>query len=252
MDLVKISAVSYLNTFPFVFGLKTSGELDDFDLQLDIPSVCALKLKNNVVDLALVPVGAIPELDHPISVADYCIGAEREVKTVLLLSQLPLEDIREIALDYDSRTSVQLIRILADRFWKIKPLWRQLGPGEAENPAGCESLVAIGDKTFQLVDRYPYVYDLASEWIKHTSLPFVFAVWLANKPLPEGFVRKFNKALEYGILRKQEIPEFFRNRIPPGLDVISYLDNNISYAFDERKKEGMALFLSYIARSADH
>ncbi|MFH1937018.1 MAG: ABC transporter substrate-binding protein, partial [Bacteroidota bacterium] len=79
MDLIKISAVSYLNTLPFVFGIKTSGELDDIDLQLDIPSVCAEKLKHDEVDLALVPVGAIHELDHPIPVADYCIGAERDV-----------------------------------------------------------------------------------------------------------------------------------------------------------------------------
>ncbi|MBE0646284.1 MAG: menaquinone biosynthesis protein [Bacteroidales bacterium] len=250
MDLIKISAVSYLNTFPFVFGLKTSGELDDIDLQLDIPSVCAEKLKTNKVDLALVPVGAIPELKDPIYVADYCIGAEREVRSVLLLSHVPLQEIREIALDFDSRTSVQLIRVLAGKFWKIDPQWRPLGQGEAENPVGCESLVAIGDKTFQLVDKFPFVYDLAAEWISHTSLPFVFAVWLANKPLPEGFLRKFNKALEYGILHKKEVPDFFPNRIPKGLDAISYLENNISYPFDERKKEGMNLFLKMISKSA--
>ncbi|MBL7138339.1 MAG: menaquinone biosynthesis protein [Bacteroidales bacterium] len=246
MDLIKISAVSYLNTFPFVFGIKTSGELDDIELQLDIPSVCAEKLRNNEVDLALVPVGAIPELDDPIPVADYCIGAERDVKSVLLLSHVPLHEIREIALDFDSKTSVQLIRVLAGKFWKINPKWRKLGSGEAEKATGYESLMAIGDKTFQLAREYPYVYDLAGEWIQHTSLPFVFAVWLANKPLPEGFLLKFNKALEYGIVRKQEIPEFFPNKIPPGLDAIKYLEENISYNFDERKKEGMALFLDLI------
>ncbi|NQV02455.1 MAG: menaquinone biosynthesis protein [Bacteroidia bacterium] len=246
MDLIKISAVSYLNTLPFVFGLKTSGELDDIDLQLDIPSVCAGKLKNNEVDLALVPTGAIPELDHPIHVADYCIGAEGEVKTVLLLSHIPLQEIREIALDFDSKSSVQLIRILAKKFWKINPQWRQLGPGEAEKLTECESLVAIGDKTFQLVHDYPYVYDLAGEWIKYTSLPFVFAVWLTNKTLPAGFLVKFNKALEYGILRKEEVPDFFPNKIPPGIDVVSYLENNISYPFDARKKQGTELFLNLI------
>lgn len=243
MDLIRISAVSYLNTFPFVFGLKTSGELDDIDLQLDIPSVCAEKLKRNDVDLALVPVGAIPELDKPIPVSDYCIGAVGEVRTVLLLSHVPLNEIREIALDSDSRTSVLLIRVLAERFWKIRPGWRELGPGGAEKPEGCESLVAIGDKTFRLVNHYPFVYDLAAEWIKYTSLPFVFAVWLANKPLPEGFLRKFNKALEYGILRKQEVPGFFSDRIPRGFDAIGYLENNISYPFDAPKRKGMELFL---------
>lgn len=246
MDLIKLSAVSYLNTFPFVYGLKMSGDLENIDLQLDIPSVCAEKLKMNQVDLALVPVGAIPGLDHPIPVANFCIGAEREVRTVLLLSHHPLHEIREIALDFDSRTSVQLVRVLARKFWKIDPKWRQLGPGEAEKSMGCDSLVAIGDKTFQLVHQYPYVYDLAAEWIRFTSLPFVFAVWLSNRPLPEGFLRKFDQALEYGILRKKEIPVFFSDRIPAGVDVFDYLENNISYPFTPDKHKGMDLFLKYI------
>ncbi|MBN1198789.1 MAG: menaquinone biosynthesis protein [Bacteroidales bacterium] len=252
MDLIKLSAVSYLNTFPFVYGLKVSGKLDDIDLQLDIPSVCAEKLRTNQVDLALVPVGAIPWLDHPIPVGNFCIGAEREVRTVLLLSHRPLHAIREIALDFDSRTSVQLVKVLALKFWKIAPRWRQLGPGEAEKPKGCDSLVAIGDKTFQLVQQYPYVYDLAAEWIRYTSLPFVFAVWLSNRPLPEEFLRKFDQALEYGILRKKEVPDFFSDRIPHGLDVLDYLENNISYPFTPEKHKGMDLFLKYITGSPDH
>ncbi|TSA30693.1 MAG: hypothetical protein D4R67_00020 [Bacteroidetes bacterium] len=247
MELIKISAVSYLNTFPFVFGIKTSGELDDIDLQLDIPSICAEKLKNNLVDLALVPVGAIPGLKDPIPISDYCIGAEREVKTVVLLSQKPLEEISEIALDFDSNTSVQLVKVLAKKFWKIAPSWRNLGPGEAEKGSSLESVVAIGDKTFRMIREFPYVYDLAGEWIRYTSLPFVFAVWLANKPLPEGFIRKFNLALEYGINRKQEIPHFFPDKIPAGFDAIHYLEHNISYPFDARKKQGMAFFLKLIA-----
>ena len=248
MELIKISAVSYLNTFPFVFGIKTSGKLDDIELQLDIPSICAEKLKNNQVDLALVPVGAIPDFNDPKFVTDYCIGAEGDVKTVLLLSHKPIEEITEIALDYDSRTSVQLVKVLAKKFWKINPSWKNLKPDEAEQAKGIESMVAIGDKTFHLASQYPYVYDLAGEWIRHTSLPFVFAVWLANKPLPEGFLVNFNKALEYGIQHKKDIPDFFSDQIPPGLDAIKYLEENISYSFDARKKEGMGLFLELVSQ----
>ncbi|MFH1159875.1 MAG: menaquinone biosynthesis protein [bacterium] len=246
MEPIKISAVSYLNTFPFVFGIKTSGELDDVDLQLDIPSLCADKLKQGTVDLALVPVGAIPELKDPILVSDFCIGAVREVKTVLLLSQVPLKKITEIALDYDSRTSVHLVKVLARHFWKIDSRWKSLEPGGAEQVRGIESLLAIGDKTFRLVKEYPYVYDLAAEWIRFTSLPFVFAVWMAIKPLPEGFLAKFNNALAYGIRRKNEVPEFFSNRIPPEIDVLRYYEENISFVLDEKKLEGMRLFLSFI------
>lgn len=247
MELIKLSAVSYLNTLPFVFGLKTSGKLDDIDLSLDIPSVCAEKLKRCEVDLALVPVGAIPSLYQPIPVGNYCIGAEGDVKTVLLLSRHPLSEIREVALDFDSRTSVQLVRVLAREYWKIHPGWRQLEPGEAENPLDCEALVAIGDKTFHLVHRFPYIYDLASEWIRFTSLPFVFALWLANKPLPADFLQRFDQALEYGIQRKQEIPDYFSDRIPAGVDVLSYLENNISFPLTPEKRKGMELFLRYIS-----
>lgn len=246
MELIRISAVSYLNTFPFVFGIKTSGELEDIDLHLDTPSLCAEKLKNNVVDLALVPVGAIPMFENPVPVGGYCIGAEREVKTVLLLSRKPLHEITDVALDFDSGTSVLLVKVLARRFWKINPSWHPLAPGEAERGPDHESLVAIGDKTLRMVNDFPYVYDLAAEWIRFTSLPFVFAVWLANRKLPEGFVFKFDRALEYGINRKEEIPFFFQDKIPPGFDVMGYLENNISYRFDEGKKRGMELFLKYL------
>ena len=246
MDLIKISAVSYLNTFPFVFGIKTSGELEDVELDLDIPSMCAAKLKAGLVDLALVPVGAIPELSQPLLISDFCIGAVREVRTVILASQVPLNKIREIALDYDSLTSALLAKVLAKHFWKINPRWNPLKQGVAENPSGIDSLVVIGDKTFEIAKQYPYIYDLAEEWITFTSLPFVFAVWMSIRSLPEGFLAKFNLALSYGIEHKEEIPDFFRNRIPAGIDVMSYFDENISFVLDAKKRKGMNLYLNYL------
>jgi chorismate dehydratase len=248
MKPVRIAAVSYLNTFPFVFGIKTSGELDDIDLQLDVPSLCAEKLKSGEVELALVPAGALPEIEGCRIVTDFCIGAESDVRTVLLLSMKPLEEISAIHLDFDSRTSVALAKILAEHHWKIDPEWIPLPPGKASAPAEIESLVAIGDKTFRLSSEYPYVYDLAGEWIRFTGLPFVFAVWATRGDLPEGFLAKFNKALEYGISRKNEIPDFFRNQIPMGVNVMDYLANNISYPLTEEKRAGLTRFLGLISK----
>lgn len=248
METIKIAAVSYLNTFPFVFGIKTSGELDDVELHLHVPSVCAAKLAADEVDLALVPAGALPDIpDHRI-ITDYCIGAEADVKTVLLLSQVPVNEIGTIHLDADSRTSVALVKVLARDHWKIAPQYVDLLPGQAQSSTGVESLVAIGDKTFSLAPHYPYVYDLAGEWIRHTSLPFVFAVWASRKDLPEGFVLKFNKSLGYGISRIQEIPVFFRNQIPKGVNAVGYLENNISYPLTARKREGLERFLQLITK----
>lgn len=243
METVRIAAVSYLNTFPFVFGIKTSGELDDIELDAAVPRVCAERLMEGKADLALVPVGAIPEIEGAKIVTDYCIGAEGDVKTVLLLSHVPLEEIKTIHLDYDSRSSVALARILARDYWKINPSWEPLPPDKAGRPDGIESLVAIGDKTFYLTPHFPYIYDLAGEWYKHTGLPFVFAAWITRKELPEAFIAKFNKALGYGISHIQDIPDFFKSQIPKGVDVIRYYEENISYHLDDKKHRGMNLFL---------
>ena len=243
---LKISAVSYLNTFPFVYGILKSGHLNDFHLDLDVPSACAEKLKNNKVDVALVPTGAIPEFDQSFIVSEYCIGATGRVKTVLLLCNKPLEQIDTIYLDFDSRTSVKLVRILAEHYWKIKPEWNNLKPGQSELPENLGSLVAIGDKTFELVKQYNYVYDLAEEWIRFTGLPIVFAVWLSTKDISQILKEQLNQALSYGIQHKSAALEYFKDKLPSCGDCLDYLENNISFKFNEEKKKGLQLFLHYI------
>ncbi|MCX6248632.1 MAG: menaquinone biosynthesis protein [Bacteroidetes bacterium] len=246
MELLKISAVSYLNTFPFVYGIERSGLLADYRLELDIPSLCAEKLRKGTVDVALIPVGALSDFASYDFVTDFCIGAVNSVKTVLLLSHKPIEKIREIGLDYDSRTSVRLIKVLARHSWKIDPSWKNLMPGQAATDHGMEAIVAIGDKTFELIKKYPYCYDLAEEWIKFTSLPFVFAAWVTTKTPPPPLLQELNRALNFGVSHISETLEFFKNRLPVGEDCKSYLEKNISYTFDEPKKKGLGLFLDYI------
>jgi chorismate dehydratase len=247
MDLLKISAVSYLNTFPFVFGIRNSGILKDFRLDLDIPSLCAEKLKKGIVDVALMPVGALTDFPVYEFIADYCIGAISPVKTVLLLSKKPLQEITEIGLDYDSRSSVQLVRVLAKEFWKITPNWNDLKPGQAVLDNNLEAIVAIGDKTFELVKHYPYCYDLAQEWIQFTSLPFVFAAWVTTKKLPVSLQTDLNNALAFGVSHIKGTLEFFKDRLPANEDCQSYLEKNISFSFDQPKKEGLNLFLKYMS-----
>ncbi len=246
MELLKISAVSYLNTFPFVYGLKESGILQNFRLELDVPSVCAEKFKNRTVDIALVPVGALSEINGFHYISDYCIGAVGEVKTVLLLSKVPLENITHVYLDFDSRTSVELVKVLARQYWKIDPQWENLEAGHAEVGAKIDSLVAIGDKTFRLKPDFPYVYDLAAEWVRFTGLPFVFAVWVSREKLAGDLLGKFSGALAYGIHHKAECIEYFRSKLPEDVDCLGYLENSISFEFDARKKEGLSMFLGYL------
>ena len=243
---VKISAVSYLNTIPFDYGILSHTNPGQFLLELDVPSVCARKLKEGVVDIALVPAGAIPDFNNPIILPEFCIGAVQKVKTVLLLSHEPLEKIKKVYLDFDSRTSVQLAKVLARESWKIEPDWVNLKSGEAENITGKEAIVAIGDKTFELVKRFPFVYDLAEEWIRYTSLPFVFAVWMTAKTLPSEIIQGLNEALYFGTTHISEAIHYFNDKLPVGVDCLAYLQENISYQFDENKKAGLELFLSFI------
>ncbi len=244
MDLLRISAVSYLNTFPFVFGLKESGLLQNFTLELDVPSICAEKLKNGLADVALIPVAALHEMGHYHYISDYCIGAVGPVKTVLLLSKVPLEQISHVALDFDSRTSVDLVKVLAKNHWKISPHWTNLKSDQAVSMHEIESLVAIGDKTFKLRNNFRYVYDLAEAWIDWTGLPFVFAVWVSRENLPDDTIFRFTRALAYGISHKRECIEYFRDKLPGCDDCLAYLEHNISYEFDARKKAGLEKFLA--------
>ena len=113
--IVKITAVSYLNTIPFIYGLQQSDLIDIIDLSLDYPAVCAEKLINNEVDLALAPIVAIPSLKKSFVISDYCIGANGVVETVCLYSNVTIHNVQSISLDYQSRTSVALLKILLNK-----------------------------------------------------------------------------------------------------------------------------------------
>ena len=138
------------------------------------------------------------------------------------------------------------MKVLAQQYWKIEPEWINLKAGEAEKISGKGAIVAIGDKTFELVKRFPYVYDLAEEWIRFTSLPFVFAVWMANKSLPLEILQSLDNALAYGISHIPDALQYFTDKLPVGVDCLAYLEDNISYQLDENKKAGLELFLSFI------
>jgi len=240
---IKISAVSYLNTLPFLYGIKNSSIIEKIDFEQDIPSVCASKLLENKVDIALVPVAVIPLLENPYIISDYCIGAAGAVKTVLLLSDVPLHEIKSVYLDYQSRTSINLIKILAEKYWKINPKWINAEKGYEQNIKGNIAGLIIGDRTFHIQNQYRYVYDLAAEWEKYTALPFVFAAWTANKPIKEEFIHEFNHALSFGIENLEQVSkEYYANFPDSKINLHEYFTRFISYEFDSKKKQAMKMF----------
>jgi chorismate dehydratase len=246
MQKLKISAVSYLNTSPFVEGIEKSGFVDQIDLSLDIPSLCASKLLDGRVDIGLVPVAVIPLLKESNILTDYCIGATGPVRSVLLYSQVPLEQITSILLDNQSRTSVALVKILARKLWKIAPAYTLAIDGYEKQIGGTTAGVVIGDRTFFLKGQFAYVYDLAECWLQLTGLPFVFACWVSNKAINPDMEQLFNKALALGLTRIKPVAERFRSRFPADADLEHYLTANISYPLDDPKKAGLKLFLEWL------
>lgn len=240
----RITAVSYLNTLPFVYGLQQQVKADEMSLSLDVPSECARKLLEGEADMGLAPAGVWPRLAAGFDRLPYCIAADGMVNTVMLFSRVPLHHIRRVFLDQDSRTSVLLIRILAKHHWHIQPEWvdrSQINPHDLP-----ESLLAIGDKAFALRDTFPYVYDLATEWKKFTGLPFVFAVWVATPAVPETARQKLCLALEYGISNIEAAIELAPPTTRRVIDLHHYLTRDIRFRMTDDFTEGLTTYLEMI------
>jgi len=240
----KISIVNYYNTTPFLYGIDHHKVKEQLQLELDIPSVCAAKLKAKSVDIGVVPVAILPELDQYEIITDYCIGAVGRVDSVKLFAEKPLDEITHVLLDYQSRTSVTLVQVLNQYFWKKNIQFINAGPGFENEVKGTTGAVIIGDRTFGLT-KYPYQYDLAYEWEQYTGLPFVFACWVSNRKLDDTFVADFNEALRYGVEHVREAVNEKPNPTP-GFDSYDYLQHKISYPLDARKREALEKFLTLL------
>jgi chorismate dehydratase len=241
---IRISAVSYTNTKPFLYGLQHSAILDQIDLSLDIPSDCAQKLIDDKVDIGLIPVAATLSLPQWEIVSTYCIGAIGAVNSVFIFSNCDIKNVKRVQLDPQSRSSNNLARVLLKNFWKIQP---ELIIGAADYSQSADNetaFVQIGDRTFGKANQYPFVYDLAEEWQKLTGLPFVFAAWIANKPIPANFIQEFDKALKLGLDHRKELLKELPQR--PDFDLEDYLMHRLDFNLTEDKKKALYLFLDYI------
>ena len=241
----RVTAISYLNTIPFVYGLLNTSIKDKITLTLDYPAESARKLLNGESDLGLVPVGAIPTIPNCKIVTDFCIGAQGPVRTVVLLSNSPIETLERVYLDYQSRTSVVLVKVLSQNLWKIKPEWTPFTPQHTSNDIDpYDGLVIIGDKVFDHESKFKYKYDLAEEWIRLTGLPFVFAAWISNKNVDTSFIEIFNNALKQGVESISEAVDLYPPQKISKIDAEHYLRNNISFNFNKEKREALKLFWS--------
>ncbi len=240
---IKVGAVSYLNTKPLVYGFKHGHKVPNMELIEDYPAKVAVMLLNDEIDVGLVPVAVIPKLKESYIITDYCIGAERPVASVCIFSDVPIDNIKKILLDYQSRTSVALARVLLKHHWKISPEVEDAKEDFRDHIKGTTAGVVIGDRAFEQRQQSPYIYDLAEAWIEMTGLPFVFAAWIANKRLPEDFVAAFNEGNKTGL---ENIENVIAENPYDKYDLKKYFTENISYNLTENKKKGLQRFLQLL------
>jgi chorismate dehydratase len=241
--------VSYFNTQPLLLGIEKADFLSKIELVKDYPAKIAEALIDGQINIGLVPVAITPFLSHPHIVSEYCIGTRTKVASVAIFSRVPINQIESIYLDYQSRTSVQLARILLQEFWKKDVHFLNAQEGYIQSIEGTTAGVIIGDRALANLSEFEYVYDLGEAWIEHTGLPFVFAAWMSNQPIPDEFKALFNHANAYGVEHIDEV----LNQLPArthGYDMETYYTKNISYQLTDTMQQGMQLFLEKVKQLA--
>ncbi len=243
---IRVSVVAYLNAQPFIYGLENHPIRKKITLTKDIPSLCAKKLMENQVDIGLIPVAVIPLLQNAEILGNTCIGAKGKVASVLLCSQVPLEQIEKIYLDFHSRTSVTLVQVLCKFYWKVRPQFIPAPIDYIKQIDNTTAGVIIGDRTFEVKENYSYVYDLAETWYDFTNLPFVFAAWVSKIKLASNFLQEFEQALQFGLHNRDIVVKQQESKLDSPFDVANYLNQSIQYNLDEEKRKGMKLFFDYL------
>lgn len=238
---IRVASVSYLNAKPMLYGIRHHSIINEIELIEDYPSKIAQMLIDDQVDVGLIPVAATLKLKEWHLVGDYCIGSEGAVASVCIFSEVPIEQVETVLLDYQSRTSVNLARVLLKEYWKRDvQLVDASGEDYRSQIGGTTAGVVIGDRALQQRLHSRYIYDLGEAWKVHTGLPFVFAAWIANKKLSEDFESRFNIANRQGLM---QIDEVVRAHPYPVYDLRQYYTRCISYDLTEEKRAGMQLFL---------
>jgi chorismate dehydratase len=242
---IRVGAVSYLNTKPLLYGLERHEVRQRIELVEDYPANIAQMLLSDKIDIGLVPVAVIPKLEQHFIATDFCIGCDGPVASVCIFSEQPLEKLKTIYLDYQSRTSVMLATYLLKNYWHSDAaIVYSKGEDYREKIAGDTGGLVIGDRALEQRLRSAFIYDLGEAWKAHTGLPFVFATWVSNKKLPDDFLKAFNEANALGV---NNIPAVLKELNYPAFSLEEYYTNFIDYRLDEEKRKGLTTFLQRIS-----
>lgn len=242
---MRVSAVSYLNTWPLVWGFLEGPQRGRFDFRFDLPARCAEALGGGEVDIGLVPCAELDplKLDFLPELGIACSGP---VRSILLVSKKPFRQIRTVAADSGSRTSVALSRILLAECYGATPEMERQAPELEEMLDAHDAALIIGDPALRLNPAaLPYeVLDLGEEWVRWSGLPMVFAVWAGRREvLSDEVAGAFSASWQWGRARIDEIVA--RAVEERGFEeelARDYLEHRIEFELTPRHLEGLRVF----------
>jgi chorismate dehydratase len=252
MSRLKISAISYLNTAPLMWDFEQGEAGADFDISYTIPSACARALGEGTADIGIVPAAAYTTTPDLVIIPDVAIAAREAVRSILLVSTMPVDRVRSIALDTSSMTSVALTKILFAKWLGGAREYKAMAPNLDAMLSSCDAALLIGDPALQ-VDRTRYItLDLAEEWIARTGKSFVFAFWAIRRQALAGRDRAaiaavFRKSRDRGLKPEnlEAIAQEWAPRLGLTLEAVrTYLVRNIHYYLDPPCLDGLKLFYS--------
>ena len=276
MKKLRISIVQYLNTAPLIWGFTHGPLRGKYDLSFTVPSQCAEALRGGAADIAIIPAIEYQRIDGLVVLPDLAIASKQRVLSLLLVSRVPIQQARSIALDNSSRSTQALVRILCAESWRIAPEFQQAAPDLTHMLHTADAALLIGDPALRLslaIDgetwrspaggyvcegRYAgmdaasdlHIYDMAEEWRRMTNLPAVLAFWAARPAaLTPQVVDEFRSSRTYGLAHINDIcAEASRDLHLPAPLLKRYLCDNIDFSLDPENRRGLELFYRHAAK----
>jgi chorismate dehydratase len=256
MSNLRISAISFLNTAPLMWDFEHGAAGKDFEIEYTIPSECAALLAAGRADIGIIPAITYAEIPGLVILPNIAIAAKDSVRSILLVSKKRIEDVRTVATDTSSRTSVALTQILFAKFLGGHREFTPHPPDLKEMLKDHDAALLIGDSALQISmhDTQYQLYDLGHDWRRLTGKPFVFAFWavrldtLHQQPKGMNLRCTFQQSRDHG-LAPENMAVLAREWAPKlGMtqkEVTMYLTENIRYYLDRENHAGLQLFLSY-------
>jgi chorismate dehydratase len=278
---LRISIVQYLNTAPLVWGFTNGPLQGKYDLFFTIPSQCAEDLRCGRADVAIIPAIEYQRIPGLAILPDMAIASKHHVRSLLIVSRKPIEQVQTFALDSSSRSTQVLTRILCAEKWRIMPQFSQALPDLPEMLQRAEAALIIGDPALRIslgIEKAPiqkegrpgspgqtvcqaatlgitgsellYVYDVVGEWRALTGLPAVLAVWTCRRELatPE-LTADFLASRDFGLAHLGEISyEAAQDLELPQRALESYLSDNIDFSLDAENRRGLELYFEHAAK----